>query len=119
MQPGRRAHKRHHGIDYELQATQHLSASGTIDTVYDRIFDNLSQSSHKNVAIQSVTTSCTIDLEQSTTQPGKITISVCWSSTTKVKHLTLPIPLLNFLCVKFDSKIHICTQCKRDKFTFP
>jgi hypothetical protein len=92
-QPGRRAQKRHHGIDYELQAAQRLSASDIIDTVYERIFDNPSQSSNENVAIQSLTskitqgtnqaTSCTIDLEQST-QPGKITFRACWSSSTKV-----------------------------------
>jgi hypothetical protein len=39
-QPGRRAQKRHHVIDYELQAAQRLSASGINDTVYERIFDN-------------------------------------------------------------------------------
>jgi hypothetical protein len=127
-QSGQRAQKGHHGINYELKAAQRLCASGVINTVYERIFDNPSQSSHKNVAIQSVTskitqgtnqaTSCTIDLEQYTTQPGKITVQVCWSSTTKVEHLTLPIPLLNFLCAKFGPKVHICTQCKRDKFTF-
>jgi hypothetical protein len=91
-QPGSRAQKRHHGIDYELQAAQRLSASGIIDTVYERIFDNPSQSSNKNVAIQSVTsntmqnthqaTSCTIDLEESP-QPGKITFRLCWSTSTK------------------------------------
>jgi hypothetical protein len=126
-QPGRRAQKRHHGIDYELQAAQRLSASGIIDTVYERIFNNPSQSSNANVAIQSVTskikqgtnqaTSCTINLEEST-QPGKITFRVCWSSSTKVEHLTLPIPLLKFLCAKFGPKVRICTQYQRDKFTF-
>jgi hypothetical protein len=79
-QPGRRAQKRHHGIDNERQAAQRLSPSGIIDTVYERIFDNLFQSTHENVAIQSVTskitqgtnqaTGCAIDLEQSSTQPG-------------------------------------------------
>ncbi len=126
-QPGRRAQKHHHGIDYELQAAQRLSASGIIDTVYERIFNNPSQASNANVAIQSVTseitqgtdqaTSCTIDLEEST-QPGKITFRACWSSSTKVEHLTLPIPLLKFLCAKFGPKVRICTQHQRDKFTF-
>ena len=45
-QPGRHAQKRHQGIDYELQAALRLPASGIIDTVYERIFDNPSQSSH-------------------------------------------------------------------------
>jgi hypothetical protein len=35
-QPRRRAQKRHHGIDYELQAAQRLSASGIIDTVHEQ-----------------------------------------------------------------------------------
>jgi hypothetical protein len=54
-QPGGRAQKLHHGIDYELQAAQRLSASGIFDTMYERIFDNPSQSSHENVANQSGT----------------------------------------------------------------
>ena len=66
--------------------------------------------------------SCTIDLEQSTTQPGKIAFQVCWSSTVKKEHLTLPILLLNFLVellmLKSGPKVHICTHYKRDKFPF-
>ncbi len=35
-----------------------------------------------------------------------------------MEHLTLPIPFLKFLCTKFGPKVCICTQYKRDKFTF-
>ena len=48
-QPGRRAQKRHQGIDYELRAAQRLAASGIIETVYERIFDTPSLSSHETL----------------------------------------------------------------------
>lgn len=142
-QPGRRAQKRHQGIDYELQAAQRLAASGIIETVYERIFDTPSLLSHENITppstnsnptqdnketaqspISSISqstdlaTTCTIHLEPSTTEPGNVTYRQCWSSTTKVEHLTLPTPLLIFLCEKFGPRVHICTQYKRDAFTF-
>ena len=62
-------------------------------------------------------TTCTIDLEQSTTQPGNVSFLVFWSSATKVEHLTLPHLLLKFLFAKFGPRVHICTHYKCDTFS--
>jgi hypothetical protein len=124
--PGRRARKRHDGVQYELQAAQRLAYSGIIETVHSRIWHSAPSDlqhvlKHSNNNVLESTgrgTFCMVRRTQTTADPVVHTFALCWETQTKSSLLTIPHSLLQFMCHEFGNEVRICTEFKRDVFTF-
>ena len=118
-QPGRRAQKRHTGSSYELQAAQRLSYSLMIDEVYSRIWGGVENDADATAVddhnVFESTGNATFGV---VIQDGNMRSSVRWNTSTDTRLLCLPKSLMVFLGTTFGARVRICTEYKRDQFTF-
>ena len=63
-------------------------------------------------------TFCIITRLPQTTDPDKYTFHLRWSTHTNPSLITIPEPLLQFLCDRFGNTVFVCTEFKRDVHTF-
>ena len=126
--PGRRAQKRHAGVNFELQSAQRLAQSFVIDTVHSRIWQSPGTADAGDPPADATATVVensgkgtwgVITRVSLPTHPVTYHYPpIAWTSSTDHSRLIYPSALLHFICEEFGDTVRICTEFRRDVHTF-